>query len=603
MKERGALMSRIIEQGFRSEAGRISMVSILEELEKEPFGFMPSSVTSLVMGFVLKEYANSDFFWSNGSVSEVMSPGKMKVMIANAINYRVSPDKKYREEYIVAMSPEMRNFLVQTSAIFRIPSDQCMSLENTRDQMRIKMRELVFPIWSVKSILKNEKLESPVHIIEEIIDDYLGIANTANGNKATESSLAEKIGRIFMENTKAVSDMEKLMTNDHCRRGMVAYIEAYQGGILPKLAAEIGDGGNYLEEVRKKFNANDANWVWNPSTADNKISDVILEYQIILESNKSLSRCTSIQETVSAWNARTNHIKLPYEVAKKLTGDLGPFLKQLCIMKQSDELQEQNKKKFYELLLNQRESFDDFYKDQVFYFKQDANAFLNDFDEEEINRLYQGFPSGQFTKSKSEYYKFVQNEVNRFVQSQWKKKLKDLWHEKTKTKDPYHWSEKYMTPILCMFEDSERSVAKDMFCVIVSSNPSEADAKSAIEYLKQADFYERLDDVEERDKCFLREIVGSYSVLLQDLANIREELTNKIRYQIYDWMDNRAVQNCLKSLADKQYKLNGCDQAMKIIDTMDTGVLREYLRARIMDDVDFGMQILKGGQGDKEYGL
>jgi len=63
------------------------------------------------------------------------------------------------------------------------------------------------------------------------------------------------------------------------------------------------------------------------------------------------------------------------------------------------------------------------------------------------------------------------------------------------------------------------------------------------------------------------------------------------------------VQNCLKSLADKQYKLNGCDQAMKIIDTMDTGVLREYLRARIMDDVDFGMQILKGGQGDKEYGL
>lgn len=593
----------IVEQGFHSEAGRVSVVSILEELEKEPFGFMPSALTSLVMGFVLKEYAKPDFFWSNGSASEVMSFSKMAIMIANAINFRNSPDKKYREEYIVTMSQEMRNFLNQTAAIFKIPSDQCMSLENTRDQMRIKMRELVFPIWSVKNILKNEKLESPIGIIEKIIDDYLGIANTANGNKATESSLAEEIGRIFMENPKAVSDMEKLMTNAYCRSGMLAYIEAYQEGILPGLAAEIGDGGNYLEEIKKKFNANDANWVWNPSTADNKISDVILEYQIILESNKSLQKCTSIRETVSAWNAKTNHIKLPCEVAAKLTGDLGLFLKQLCIMKQSDELLEQNKKKFHELLLNQRESFDTFYKDQVFYFKQDANAFLNDLDEEEIDRLYQGFPSGQFTKSKSDYYRFVQNEVNRFVQSQWKKKLKDLWHEKTKTKDPYRWSEKYRTPILCMFDDSERSVAREMFRIIASSNPSESDAKKAMDYLKRADFYERLEKEEERDDCFLRCIVGSYSVLLQDLTNIREELTNKIYDQPYDWMDNRAVQNCLKGLADKQYKLNGCDRAMEIINTMDTKVLREYLCARIMDDVDFGMQILKGGQGDSEYGL
>lgn len=593
----------IVEQGFYSESGRVSVVSILEELEKEPFGFMPSALTSLVMGFVLKEYAKPDFFWSNGSTSEVMSVSKMGIMIANAINFCNNPDRKYREEYIVTMSQEMRNFLIQTATIFKIPSDQSTSLENTRDQMRIKMRELVFPIWSVKCILTNEKLESSIDIIEKIIDDYLGIANTANGNKSTESSLAEEIGRIFMENSKAVPDMEKLMTNVHCRRGMLAYIGAYQEGILPGLAAEIGDGGNYLEEIKKKFNANDANWVWNPSTADSKISDVILEYQIILESNKSLPRCRSIRETVSAWNAKTNQIKLPCEVAAKLTGDLGAFLKQLCIMKQSNELLEQNKQKFYELLLNQRESFDAFYKDQVFYFKQDASAFLNDLDEEEIDQLYQGFSSGQFTKSKSEYYKFVQNEVNRFAQSQWKKKLKDLWNEKTKTKDPYDWSEKYGTPILCMFDDSERSVAKDMFRIIASSNPSEADAKKAINYLNHVDYYERLDNAKERDNCFLRYIVGDYSVLLQDLADIREELTNKIYDRTYDWMDNRAVQNCLRSLADKQYKLNGCDRAMEIINAMDTEALRGYLRTRITDDVDFGMQILKGVQGDKEYGL
>lgn len=59
---------------------------------------MPSNVTAFVMGFVLKEYATADYFWSNGSSSESMTPGKMTQMIANAINQKFSPSSKYKEE-------------------------------------------------------------------------------------------------------------------------------------------------------------------------------------------------------------------------------------------------------------------------------------------------------------------------------------------------------------------------------------------------------------------------------------------------------------------------------------------------------------------------
>lgn len=584
-------VDEIIHHGFESGSGRVSILTIWNELEKEPYGFMPSSVAAFVLGFVLKEYATPDFFCSNGTTSDPMSVDKMKVMIANAI---MPPPKGYREEYIVTMSPELRTFLNGTSRVFRIPTAQCGSVESTRDQIRIKMKGLSFPIWCIKYVLKDEALASTPELVTSLLEDYTGIANTANSNAASENVLAERIGKTIMENPTVIEDLERLLCSEKCRQGMLAYIGDYQGGALIELAQSINDGGSYLDEVKKKFSAGDANWVWNRSTVDEKISDVILEYQIILESNKSLGKYNSLRDVVSAWNARTNNIKIPCEAVAKLTGDLGTFLWQLHTMKQNSALLEQNKRKFYDLLVTQREPFDAFYKDQVPYFKQDASAFLGDLDDDDIAQLYASLPAGQFTKGKSEYYKLVETKVKEFIQGQWKKKLRDLWEAKTQTKGPDKWSDEHETPILCMFDDASRTTAKAMFQIIMSSNPGQADAKKAIEWLESSTFFDSLKDEEKIDRCFMERIVGEKAILLKVPKEIRQHLLRTVHDSVYYWMDNSSVQNALKVLVDKEYKLTGCDRAMAKIAEMDTESLRRYLRDRIADDPDFGMQILKG---------
>lgn len=586
-------VEKLVQAGFASGAGRVSMMSVFEHLEKEPFGFMPSSVTAFVLGFVLKEYASSDYFWSNGSNNETMTHDKMKTMIANALNQKVNANSRYKEEYIVAMTSALRSFLSCTSQAFDIPAEQCGSVESARDQIRIKMKEFSFPVWCVKYILKNETLCTSENIIARIIDDYMGIANTANSGKATENDLAERIGNAILEHPDAVKDLAEMFQSDKCRQGMIAYIAQYRGGLLPELAGRIGDGGSYLERVKARFNAKDANWVWNVSTADEKISDIILEYQIIYESSKVLGSYASLKEVINAWNSRTNNIKIPCETVAKHTGDLGPFLWQLYYMKQGNGITEQNRQEFYDLLLTQRENFDKFYKEQVSYFARDAGAFIGELNAEETAELYNSFSQGQFTKTKSDYYKYVQGEVDKYLQSQWKKKLKDLWHEKTKTKSPADWSEKYETPILCMFSDSQRSSVRSIFQCMMAANPSETEVKKAFEYLSKADFFKLLEDEAARDACFKERIIGGYSVLLEDITQVRRELMENMRDRIYDWMDNSSVQNYLRKMADKQYKITGCDRAMQLIDRMDAEQLRVYLRERILDDTDFGMQILK----------
>lgn len=589
-------VDEVVQEGFNSGAGRIGISTIISALEAAPFGFIPCNIAAFVLGFVLKEYATADYFWSNGSNSESMTVDKMKTMIANGLNQRVTATKNYKEEFIVAMSAEMRGFLSCTSKVFKISSSQCGSVESARDQIRIQMKKLSFPVWCIKYSFADEQLTTPADVLMQIIDDYMGIANTANSDKATESDLAERIGRTIKVNPSAVAELERLVTSNQCQKGMLAYIGQYQGGLLPKLAAEINDGGAYLAQVKSKFSAGDANWVWNSSTADERISDVILEYQIIAESNKSLPPCTSLKKTITEWNLKTNNIKLPCDAAKKHVGDLGPFLEQLKYLKQSNALSEQNKQAFYDLLSTQRESFDRFYKNQVPYFVRDAKSFLSDLDDEDIFELYGSIPGGQFTKNTSEYYRMIQAEVDKFVLRQWKKKLRDLWRDKTGTADPYDWSERFDTPILCMFDDSERSTARSMFSIIMRNNPTEADAKKAMAYLENAGFYSRLSDGNERDKCFMERIVKDYSILLQDAAKVRSKLRSTVSSfdKVYDWMDNSTVQNQIRKMADMQYKLTGCEQAMEVINQMSAEQLRKYLRDRIMYDADFGMQILKG---------
>ena len=572
-------------------------MTIFEELEKPPYGFMPNAIASFVLGFCLKEYSTANYFWSNHSNTETMTISKMKSMIANALNEKTNPAKNYKNEYIVTMTSKVKSFLSGSAIIFGIPASMCTSIPDTRNQVRIKMKEFQFPIWCVKYLLDTERYNSQREIIEEAIDCYTGIANTANSNQDSENKLAERIGEIFESSDVVIDDLKQLITDGKCREGMIAYIEQYRNGELKLLASEINDNGAYIDEVKKKFNASDGNWVWSVKTADEKISDVILEYKIVKESNKSLSACTALQETITEWNRRTNNIKMPCEAVAKQVGDLGVFLWELSAIKRNNTIADQSKKKFYELLVEQREAFDVFYKDQVPYFKADANSLLTDLSDAEIAEIYSGLPTGQFTKGKTEYYNYIQSRIEVFIQSQWKKKMQTLWFEKTNTKDPIEWSDKYSTPILCMVSENMRSYARKIFDIIKSSNPSEDDAKDAIEFMNQADFYDKLRDASERDRLFMELIVGANAVLLKNVNDIRNRLRARLHESPYYWLGSTEVQKQLRSMVDKEYKLRGSEMASQIIDRMDATQLREYLKRKIDEDAEFGIQILKGEDG------
>lgn len=116
----------------------------------------------------------------------------------------------------------------------------------------------------------------------ELIDGFSDIANSGAASKKTDSDIAISIGALCIKYEDASAGLKSILSSAKCKEGMDAYIHQFEGGELVKLAEDVGDNGQYINRLRKKFDADAANWVWNKETANQKIREVILEYRIIV---------------------------------------------------------------------------------------------------------------------------------------------------------------------------------------------------------------------------------------------------------------------------------------------------------------------------------
>ncbi len=589
-------VEKIIHAGFEN-GGRVFITDIVSALSERPFGFTPSNLSAFVLGFLLKEYACDEYFWSNGT-TRPMSIDLMKSAIKNAMDQVVTPKAGYCPEAIVTMSEELRFFLQGTASIFHESTERCGSVDAAAGVIRLGMKKLEFPIWVLKSILAGEGLQTDTSVITDVIDKYLGIANIRNYEQnVTESDLSNEIGRLMKEYPGLVSDLKSLFVSQKCRDGMKAYLDEYRGGELPTLAIGIKDSGNYISEVKKKFNADEANWVWSPDTANVKIDETIIEYSIITESNTMIAPAATLTGCVRNWKDRIENFRISLEAMATEVGDLKELLDILYAIRQSRDntIPEMKKKRFLDLLREKKNDFNYLYSHQEEMFRSIAQGWIGELSEEDITELFGTYmATGVFCDASDKFFQTVEAQVSAYTDAQRSKRLGKLWYDRTETQTPADWSRRYSTPILCMFDDHERQKAKEVFTILHKSKPSEAEFATAEEWLKAGDFYDRLSSAAERDKCMRERVIGDFAYLLPDVDKVRSYLKDKASMITpYEWMDNSTIQVKIREMADMRYKTGGASDAEKAVADLGIDELRDYVRDLIKTDITVGIAILK----------
>ncbi|SDJ32367.1 hypothetical protein SAMN04487760_10564 [Lachnospiraceae bacterium G41] len=577
---------------------RVSISHIYNILKAEPYGFMPCNLTAFILGFVLKEYANSIYSYSDNMTTDTLDTEKLATMISEIIKQENTPDKRYKDKFIVTLTEEERAFNNATAQAFNVDPKYCVSITDTRSRIREQMKAFSFPIWLIEYDMDDVIFKTSKEIVCSLIDNYCAIANNQNDGKGkTDSDIALEIGEICIKNPESIEDLKNVLTKDRCKRGMLKYLESYDGGKLVSIAKSVGDGGQYINHLEYKFSSDAANWVWNKDTVHSKIDELTIEYEIIDTSNKVLAKNTTYIETIRAWCDKIGQIRLAYSVIKNNIDAGKEFYEMLRDLKKANSLLDSQKKKFLELLVANVDNFRIFMSSQAELFEKSCSHYLEGLTLDDVRNMLEddqyGF-KGSYTSEPDKYVEKVQKAVASFKGSLEIVKLRNLWKEKTGTERPNDWSNQYNMPIMAMVPEQETIMARKAFSTINSGkNDSEA-IESAMDYVSKMTYFEKLNSQEERDKAFSETLLKDYAALFEKVDDVKDYLRKHVSEQPQFWLESKDVQNKIKALASATYMKSGYGRAKKIIDDMPAEKVKEYLKQMIEDNIVVGVEIIKG---------
>lgn len=575
--------------------GRISIRTIFETLSEAPYGFMPCNLSAFILGFLLKEYCGGKYTWSDDTTSDELTVDKMKEMIHEILQQEKTPNPRYRDKYIVTMPQEVKAFIDITSKAFGISKSQCTSVEAARERVRAKMRELSFPIWTLDYIIEGESIDTDVEVVKRLVELYGFLANNVKEETdMSENDIAIEIGKISLKNASAISDLEKLFTAEKCQIGIKAFLDVYKDGELIKLANAVNDGNQYINVLRSKFAVDAANWVWRKGTAEAVIDSVILEYQIIEESNKCVGTSKSYKDALRAWSGKANNMRLSFSAIKNDVDDLDVLLGYIYEICTTDQLQEQHKQAFLDSMKIFGAKFVDFYNNrQNDVFKKVCDFELTGLSDADKDKVYGAMPMGCFTKDKVGYSNLVAQMVEEQKKGLNSMKLRNIWREKTNTSSPYQWSEQFSMPIFAMLAEQEVTVCRKIFATINSNKADAKDISDAITYLENAKFFDSLSDASQRDKMFVKNIIRDNAVMLSNIAEVKDYLRSHVTDVPYYWFGSPSVQSTLNKMAEAKYNKDGYEIAFQKIDQMSAEDVKKYLKDLIKNNKNVGVEIIK----------
>ena len=140
----------------------------------------------------------------------------------------------------------------------------------------------------------------------------------------------------------------------------------------------------------------------------------------------------------------------------------------------------------------------------------------------------------------------------------------------------------------------QQEQARKLFAALLASNPNEPEINAAMEYLdSNPSFLALLNNQEEIDRAFVRELIGKYHLLLS-VTQARNAIESRSSMSsCYDWLSGNAAKEIIRQEADKNY-LSGANQELLdwIDSTMDGPRAKDYLKRLVKDKLDVGIQIM-----------
>lgn len=573
-------VDKMIKGAFKKD-GRISIDEIYDFLDTK-YGFSLCNLSAFIVGFLLREYSGDPYrFQDSEGHRESMTPEKLSEMIANYMNNKSKPT------YIVSLTEEEKAFYELTETAWRITPNTCSSPTQAGILIQSKMRDIVYPVWCLDGVDKSG--------VYDIVKKYIDLVQS-NGEEAHD--VANEIGQIAIKRSSCAEALTELLTAESCQDGMSRFLEKFEGGKLVSLAEDIGAAGHMLMDIKKLFSVKySAQWVME--TGEDEIRKLITEYEVIKATNTLLNVFANNKEAAfKAWRETLKFIGVSCEAIRSKRPALDKVFSLLLKITNHEDMLPDNMQLFLAELTEHNAEIHNILSDKLGVFTEIYAPYLNGFSRVECEKIKDSIAADMFALSTTKSNAEVKRAADDYRKNQVKSQLFKLWSDKTGgIKNPRQWSEKYKTPILCCVEAEAYNEAKKAFAVLNSSAQTESEIKSALAFLQEATFFDKLENQEYRDQCFMNHIVGYYAQLLPDISAVRSAL-DALSVDPYDWVDDPRIKAKVKEMASAEYNAGGSDAAVRMIDGMDDiEKLKNWLKQLAVSDMELGVKIISSNGG------
>ena len=584
-------IEKLIADNFTAKSS-VAIIDIWDVLKKKPFGLMSCTGSAFVMGFLLKEYADSGYYKKDSISNNVpLTHDNLADMIVAVIKGLKNADNLY----IVKMTEEHELFCKYSGEIFKLSSDKQNSIQDVMKGIKAALPNTDFPLWALKTYIREyDDLGLAADTIP-VIDLYCDFISHNKQPGRDETKIAEEIVRVFKKDITIKDYLKNVFNGNNLKAGMDYYISNYKPELV-SLTDRLGAGKEYIGEIKNKLVA-DSSWLWEKGDIDNRIEEVYLDYRLVDDVNKILFQPVSkLDDAANAVRNRISAIKMPYEFFKGYCPELNKLFIDLIYIYKTSSFKEINKKVLLAELEDKADLFNNIYSKQQQVFKARINALVGiEMSDEETNYLYLQAESNAILRPVEDYEQALKQALASYQRNKKFNALLEKWNLISNTKSPAEWSINNKIPILCLFTNDIQE-AKQVFDLINAGRATAGNDKidKAIAFLNTNKSISLLNDIDRCNEIFKSYVSGEYDLLIPDAEEIKNLLCKHLDNNVYEWtVRKNTIDDVVRETATEKYNATYYNEVFIKIDNMPSEQAKSYLKDLIKKEPLVGIKILK----------
>ena len=585
-------VEKFISEKFEAKRN-VDMADIWDILKSKPFGLLECTGSAFIMGFLLREYADSGYYLKDAIKNNVSLDSDK---LADAIFGIIKGLRNANTRSIVEMTEEHKIFCKYSGEIFKLLPDKQNSILDVSMAIREILPNMGFPLWALKSYINKIDEYSIKDLVLPIVDLYCEFISTNKKATREETKIAEEIVMACNKDAVIKDCLCSILNSQNLKEGMGYYIADYKPGLVV-LAQRLGiNKSSYISEVKKRL-TDYASWLWEKGEIDKRIEEVHADYQLLESVNKILySSVNNFFDATVSIRERLSAIKMPYEFFKTNVRNIEQLFVELIKIYKTNNFDSVDKKALYDELIDKSEDFKSFYNNQFRIFGDNISVLIGQIiKEDEIKYLYKNVESNLLLQPLGDFENTIREELTKYRKEKKYNILIEKWSKITNTKNPAQWSRKNSVPILCIFLDN-LSEAKETFDLInLGYAPfDKKNTEKAIDFLTTNKDIDLLQDIPKCNEIFRQYVSGEYDLIIKDTKEIKELLIKQLGDSVYDWFINKvSIDRVVKQYAENKYKTVYYKEVLAKIDNLDPQKVRDYLKELVKNEPLVGIKIIE----------